>query len=516
MKGYKRLIEEYFEECTASAGEEKSAKVSRPPTLTGLALALGFNSRSELLEFRGSKRDTELIENAKLRIENFNEEKLFEKDYARSAIFNLTNSYAASETPEEVIAPTKIPAELIAAPFVDLYRDILAQGHMEYVLKGGRGSTKSSFAALVVVERLMKNREEHAIAMRQVGATLKDSVYARLCWAISALGLENEFECKLMPMEIVRKETKQKIYFRGADDPTKLKSLTPSFGHMGTLWLEELDQFAGEASIRNIEQSVIRGGEGIVIMTFNPPKSKSSWVNRFVSQPKENRLIHHSTYLQIPPQWLGKRFIDEALYLKETNPAAYAHEYLGECVGSGGLVFENVVLREIGDEEISRFDRIYNGIDWGWYPDPFRFCRVSYCGADRRLYIFDEMGGNKLPNAKITEMLKEKGITYQDRITADSGGEGPKSIEDLKAAGFLIRGAIKGAGSVEYSMKWLCGLNEIVIDHKRCPRTAREFTEYEFEKDKNGFVIGGYPDKNNHSIDAVRYAVEEIWRKRGA
>ncbi len=495
-----------------SAGD----KNGRPPTLSGLALALGFDSRSGLLNFRGTEKENALIENAKLRIENYNEEKLFEKDYARSAIFNLTNSYAEDENGAGKEAELKIPAELLGAGFVDLYRDIAVRKHGEYILKGGRGSAKSSFAALVMVEQLMRREDEHGAAMRQVGATLKDSVYAKLCWAISALGLEEEFEFRTSPLEIVRKRTRQRIYFRGADDPSKLKSLSPAFGHIGVLWLEELDQFGGEANVRSIEQSVIRGGDGIVIKTFNPPKSAASWVNKYASAAKKGRLVHHSTYLDVPQSWLGKRFLDEAEYLKETNPEAYAHEYMGECCGSGGLVFENVTVREIDSGEIERLGKIYNGIDWGWYPDPFRFCRCAYSASERRLFIFDEISGNKLPNAKIAELLKEKGVTYADRITADSGGEGPKSIDDLKSAGFLIRGAVKGAGSVEYSMKWLCALREIVIDGKKCPFAAREFTDYEFERGKGGEIIGGFPDRNNHSIDAVRYAMEEVWRKRGA
>ena len=255
MKGYKKRIDEYFEQCRGEPREGKNGEItyinSKPPTLTGLALALGMNSRNELLEFSGSPNEQEYIERAKLRIENFNEEKLFEKDFARSAIFNLTNSYEAEGAPEKNLN-VKIPAELVGSAFVDLYRDIAAEKHGEYVLKGGRGSTKSSFVALVLLERIMSHDDEHAVAMRQVGATLKDSVYARICWAIDELGLEEEFECKLMPLEIVRKSTKQKIYFRGADDPSKLKSLTPPFGHVGVLWLEELDQFGGEGQVISI------------------------------------------------------------------------------------------------------------------------------------------------------------------------------------------------------------------------------------------------------------------------
>ncbi len=520
MKAYKQLIDEYFEQCAGKPCEGKNGEIVRangkPPTLTGLALALGFNSRADLMEFGRSKRGKELIEKARLRIENYNEEKLFEKDFARSAIFNLTNAredQAAEE--EEKESETKIPAELMGSAFVDLYRDIAGGGHGEYVLKGGRGSAKSSFVALVIIERLMSHEDEHAAAMRQVGATLRDSVYARLCWAIGALGLEKEFECRQTPPEIVRKSTRQKIFFRGADDPSKLKSLTPTFGHIGMLWLEELDQFGGEAQVRSIEQSLLRGGDGLVFMSFNPPLSKNNWANRYVATPKKNRLVHHSTYLDVPSQWLGSRFIEEAEYLKETNPQAYANEYLGECGDSGGLVFENLTVREIGDEEISRFDRIYNGIDWGWYPDPFRFCRCAYLSGERRLFIFDEISGNKLSNGDISELLREKGVGYGDKITADSAGEGPKSIEDLKSAGFMIRGAVKGPGSVEYSMKWLCGLREIVVDDHRCPAAAKEFMEYEFERDRDGQIMAGYPDRNNHSIDAVRYALEEVWRKRG-
>lgn len=88
-----------------------------------------------------------------------------------------------------------------------------------------------------------------------------------------------------------------------------------------------------------------------------------------------------------------------------------------------------------------------------------------------------------------------------------------KSIEDYRSYGLSARGAEKVPGSVEYSMKWLQSLKEIVIDNKRCHETAKEFLEY--ERDREGNVITGYPDKNNHSIDAVRYALSSIWKRRG-
>ena len=138
---------------------------------------------------------------------------------------------------------------------------------------------------------------------------------------------------------------------------------------------------------------------------------------------------------------------------------------------------------------------------------------MYYDSQQRTLYIFDELDCNKKSNIETWEMLKEKGVTEEDLITADSSEK--KSIGDYRDYGSNIRGAVKGPGSVEYSMKWLSSLKKIVIDRTRCPNTAREFEEYEFEKDKDGNVITGYPDKNNHHIDAVRYALERVWSRRG-
>ena len=64
-------------------------------------------------------------------------------------------------------------------------------------------------------------------------------------------------------------------------------------------------------------------------------------------------------------------------------------------------------------------------------------------------------------------------------------------------------------------MKWLQSLKSIVIDSKRCPKSSKEFLNYEYEKDKEGNVISGYPDKDNHCIDATRYACNSIWKKKG-
>lgn len=187
---------------------------------------------------------------------------------------------------------------------------------------------------------------------------------------------------------------------------------------------------------------------------------------------------------------------------------------MGNETGDGGNVFENLEIREITDDEIKHFDRIHRGIDWGWYPDPFHYSKMHFDAARRILYIFDEYRCNKKTNQKTWKILhEEKGVGNDDLITADSSEK--KSIGDYKDYGALIRGADKGPDSVEYSMKWLAGLAKIVIDPVRCPKTAEEFEGYELEQDKDGNYITGYPDKDNHAIDAVRYALERIWKRKG-
>lgn len=407
-----------------------------------------------------------------------------------------------------------IPASLISPTFAAANLAIDEHEFLEYTFPGGRGSTKSSFCALKIVDILMRTDDVHAVCMRQVGNTLKDSVYTKILWAISVLGLDNEFAVTKSPLEIAKKSTGQKIYFRGADDPGKIKSIAPEFGYIGVLWFEELDQYAGPQAVRSIEQSVIRGGDvAYIFKSFNPPKSAQSWANKYIKIPRVDRLVTESTYLTVPKKWLGKPFLDAAEFLKTTNPTAYENEYLGVANGSGGNVFDNVTVRAITDAEIAEFDRIYHGVDWGWYPDPWVYNRMHYDAARHRLYIFGELHGNKLTNEQTARLLLDFGVTERDIVICDSAE--PKSISDYKVAGIFARPAEKGPGSVDYSMKWLASLAEIVIDNARCPETAAEFLSYEYERDKNGEIVTGYPDRDNHHIDAVRYAMSPVWKRRG-
>lgn len=396
--------------------------------------------------------------------------------------------------------------------FHQTIRDIRDKEHLEYVFKGGRGSTKSTTVGMTIVELMKNNHDIHAVVCRKVGNTIKDSVYNKIKWAIGKQEFTEEFDSKLSPMEITLKSTGQKIYFRGADDPDKIKSINPEFGYIGILWFEELDQFAGPEEIRKIEQSAIRGGDlAWIFKSFNPPKTMNNWANKYVLEPKENRIVHSSTYLDVPSGWLGQPFIDEAEHLKEVNPNAYEHEYMGIANGNGGNVFEYLEIRDITDEEISRMDRIFAGVDFGWYPDAFCYLRTYYDSAREKIYLIDELYVNKWSNSKTADWIKKKG--YDDYTMICDSAE-PKSVNDFRDAGLPAKGAIKGPGSIEYGFKFL-QTKTIVIDPKRTPNAYKEITEYEYDRDKEGNVISGYPDGNDHAISALRYAYEPLFNRRG-
>lgn len=406
-------------------------------------------------------------------------------------------------------------SEVIAPAFFDLHRDIKDNGHTHYFIKGGRGSTKSSFVSIEIITGIMKSPNASAIAFRKVGKDVKDSVFTQLLWAIDILGVGHFWQVKLSPIRLIYTPTGQQVLFRGVDDANKSKSIKLRTGYFKYIWFEEADQFGGMEELRKITQSLIRGGSNQkVFYTYNPPKSVQNWLNTECNIQRPDRLIHHSIYKDVPKEWLGEEFFIEAEMLKQTNEDAYCHEYLGEVTGTGGEVFKNVVLREISQEEINGLGNIYRGLDFGFSIDPCAY--ICCCLHNRKLYIFNEiykvgMGYNEL----FDEISKEN--VHNGLIYADSAE--PRSIHELCIRGLKVSGARKYQGSVDHGITRLTeDLTEIIIDNVKCPNCAREFTQYELEKDKDDNFKALFPDKNNHTIDAVRYALsntELFTRKRG-
>ena len=426
--------------------------------------------------------------------------------------------------------------------FDDVFQDIMTHGHQNYIFPGGRGSTKSSFVGGIIVPLLLiSNPNCHAVCFRKIGNTLKTSVYAQVQWGISQLGLNDYFIMHANPLEIIYRPTGQKILFLGLDDAGKVKSIKLPFGYIGITWWEELDQYAGDAEIRKAQQSTMRGGPVYWnFMSYNPPISVNNWANEYTEDAERNRqddtLVVRTTYLDVPVEWLGQAFIDEAEYLQQTNPRAYENEYMGIPVGTGGNVFDNVEHMDMPDSLIATFDTIYNGLDWGFANDPNAFVKLYYDKTRQDIYIFAEHYATHEVNQVLYEELYEKPalkkrifkivdgqevteyvdvplMEKNELITADNAE--PKSIADFKAYGCFMRAAEKGPDSVRYGIKWLQQQRHIYIDKHRCPNAYDEFVKYEFDRDRDGHIISAFPDRDNHMLDACRYSLERYYKRKG-
>lgn len=406
--------------------------------------------------------------------------------------------------------------DIIAPAFYDVHWDIFEGKHTYYDLSGGRGSTKSSFISAEIILGMMQDAKEkifsNAVIFRKVANTMRESVYEQIAWAIDALGVNDLWETNVSPMQYLYKPTGQKIIFRGLDKAKKTKSIKTSRGYFKYLWFEELDEFAGIEEIRTVQQSVLRGGSKFVVFkSFNPPISQSNWANVYVNEPRKDSYRHKSSYKTVPAEWLGEQFLADAEHLKATNERAYRHEYLGEPVGMGTNVFELLDIRTISDKEIQTYQSIYQGQDFGWWPDPKAFIRVAYIPNKEQIILLDELGGCKIRNADMAKMIREKG--YDDYVLM-CGVDEQESIVDLRDAGVPARSAFVTPGSRKYTFEWL-QCRTLVIDPARTPRAYKEIIKYEHEVDKNGEVIADYPDGDDHWIDALRYAISPMAMRRG-
>lgn len=397
-----------------------------------------------------------------------------------------------------------------------------AKEHLRYVLKGGRGSGKSFHIPLRIVTDIIEFPVS-ALAIRKVQNTVAKSVFAQIKAATIVMGVSHLFKFTVSKLEITYKPRGNKIYFAGADDPEKLKSIKDAEFPVAMLWIEELAEFKTEDEVTTIENSVLRAElKGTIIpaskrlaeidfdysfyYSYNPPKRKQSWVNKKYESnfiPK-NTFVDHSTYLDNPH--LSKRFIEEAENVKKNKPMKWRWEYMGEAIGSGVVPFDNLVFRTITDDEMERFDNIRQGVDFGYATDPLAFVRWHYDKTRKRIYLMDELYGVKISNRELARWIKEKG--YHRLLTIADSAE-PKSIAQLDDDGIYVDGAKKGPDSVEFGEEWLDDLEEIVIDADRTPHTAKEFEDIDYQTDKDGNPKARLDDKNNHAIDSTRYAFEE-------
>ena len=404
-------------------------------------------------------------------------------------------------------------SDLLTPRFYPLYSAWKSNKYTHLVCKGGRGSAKSTNIALILVVDLMQY-PINTICFRKVGETLRKSVYEQIKWAIKFLGVEEYFEYKLSPLEIIYKERGNKFIFMGVDDPQKSKSIKEAQFPVARYWFEELAEFKNEDEVETVLNSIFRGKleNGLIykgFFSYNPPKMKHNWVNKKYNYSfiENNVYVHHSTYLENPH--ISEEFIKEAEAVKAKDETKYRLVYMGEPIGNGLVPFPNLEIREIEATEIAGLEKFRNGVDWGYGVDPLAFVRWGYDKKKGIIYALDEYYGVGLKNRNLANYILSKG--YDELVMCDSAE--PKSIDELKEYDISAWGAKKGAGSVEYGEKWLSDLEAIVIDPKRTPNISREFEMIDYDTDREGNPLPRLCDSNNHTIDATRYAFSNDMKK---
>ncbi len=403
---------------------------------------------------------------------------------------------------------------------VESIKKIVGGGYDDYwhykgryrVCKGSRASKKSKTTAINFIVRIMKYPQANLLVVRKVFATLKDSCYTELCWAIDRLGVRKYFKCRLSPLEIEYIPTGQKIYFRGLDDPLKITSITVKTGCLCWLWIEEAYEISDEGDFNMLDES-IRGyvPDGLfkqITVTLNPWNERH-WIKRRFFDVSSDDILAKST------DYRCNEFLDAADLrvfedMKKNNPRRYQVAGLGNWGISEGLVYENWHEEDFNIDEVKKISgaKTVFGLDFGYVNDP----TALFCGVadekEKKLYVFDELYEKALSNEEIYERIFKMGYS-KEKIRADCAE--PKSIDRLRDLGLKgIRAARKGKDSILNGIDYIQDY-EIVIS-KKCSNFSNEISNYTWDKDKEGRTINKPLDEFNHLMDAMRYGMEELIR----
>ena len=395
--------------------------------------------------------------------------------------------------------------------------EIIGKGYATYwnykgryrVVKGGRGSKKSTTTALWIIYKMMQYPLANTLVIRRVFNTHKDSTYTQLKWAANTLGVSHLWKFSKSPLEATYLPTGQKILFRGLDDPMSITSITVEHGHLCWCWFEEAFQVMNEDDFNKIDMS-IRGElpEGYfkqITLSFNPWSEKHWLKKRFFDAKDEDVLAITTNYTC--NEFLGED--DKKIFnkMKINNPRRYNIEGLGNWGIAEGLVYDNFEELEFDIDEIKKRRNIKSafGLDFGYTNDPTAFIAYLIDLDSNEIFIFDEHYQKAMSNKDITNMIKYKGYS-KEKIVGDSSE--PKSIDDIKRNGiYRIKGAKKGKDSILNGIQYIQDFKIYV--HPKCENTLIELSNYVWDT-KDGNVINKPIDDYNHLMDALRYSLEDI------
>lgn len=437
---------------------------------------------------------------------------------AMKVLMELDQSQEERERPEQRyrMSPLDMTRDFVE-PYRAIWGTLEGDGHLrEMVIKGGRGGGKSSFAAELAYEIMMRDPNANVVYLRRYQSDLRPTVFQQFCRVIARHGAEESWKVTTAPMQCVRRDTGTAAYFYGADNPVQAKSFTPARGYVQLLIFEECDELRGLEYVQDAELTYLRtnGGDGakqLALMVFNPQASARNWMNRYAEElaSDPDAYVADACYTEVPSEWLGERFLQQAEWMREHRPEVYANKLLGQVTGTGGELFDNVQTVTITDEQVEAFEMhgwMHQGVDWG-YEHPNVFVRVAYDpDSDTVWPVFEKY--QRRSNATNFQ----KGIRRFRRNETICDSAEPDKIADWLDLGWNAFAAVKRwkGGGRSYAWEWLRSVDRIIVDPERTPRLLNELQTLEFEQLRDGTYSTAYPDVGEDGVMATIYALNRV------
>ncbi|MGR8824434.1 PBSX family phage terminase large subunit [Leuconostoc mesenteroides] len=391
------------------------------------------------------------------------------------------------------------------------YAPLFNTKHRYIVYKGSRGSGKSEAEATKVIYDIITKTYVNWLVLRRYANTNRQSTFTLLQKVANRMGVGNLFQFNSSLPEITYKPTGQKILFRGADKPLSITSISVETGNLCRLWVEEAYQLESEEAFDTVDESM-RGifdnpnGFYQTVLTFNPWNERHWLKKRFFDKDTRvtNSLALTTTYKDNP--FLDEDYVNRLLEMKERNPRRARVAVDGEWGVAEGLIYENTIVEKFDIREVLKGARIVRGMDWGYGPDPTAFIEYAINVRTKDVYIFKEMYKQHMLTDEIFKWLYVNGYQQGD-IRADYANGGDRMIQELKNKGIKD---IKRAHKYEimFGVTYLQDYKIHVLPSLE--HTIEELNSYVYDTDKEGGWVGKAVDKNNHLMDAMRYAVEPL------
>ena len=374
------------------------------------------------------------------------------------------------------------------------------------IFYGGSSSGKSFF----ITDKIVLDTLDGCnwLCCRNVGNTIKRSVFNEITKSISSMGLKEFFAINKSDMIITCRLNDKQILFCGLDDPEKVKSITPQDGVLERIFIEEATEIRRDAYLQLKKRLRGRSSHSKhILMAFNPIL-KSHWIyQEFFGGWQDDKTVYEDDKtLIVKTTYKDNIFLtpeDRALLEDETDPYFYNVYTLGNWGILGNVIFKNWRVEDLR-EQIPQFDNIYCGADFGYSSDPNALVKLHLDNKRKRIYIFDEWYQAGMSDDELVRVGKQ---FFGNQLVGCDAAE-PKTIDYLAMNGIKAYPAIKGADSINRGIRWLKGY-DIIID-VRCQNFKNEIEQYHWQEDKYGNAMAKPVDLNNHLLDSTRYALSNV------